>query len=150
LYCEPTASGAAWAGLPPVRGLGADGAAWLVPPVAGTPLKLSAATACREADEAGDRPTPAADREHLTSLWSRIVPGLAGLRVVAARDCHYLTAAGGGVLVQLGPAAWSFAACGGGAFKFAPLLAQALIAQLCGTGTVEAAALPYPTMRGVS
>jgi sarcosine oxidase len=157
LYCEPPepVEAPAWPYMPSIRGLGPDGAAWLVPPVAGTPLKLSAATACRRVTAVTDHETPPRWREHLLDVWSSIIPNFRPDRVSAARDCYYLARAAdaGAAVVELGDAVWSFAACGGGAFKFAPLVARALVAQLGGAepfATGATVALPYSTLRGVS
>ncbi|MFG2043639.1 FAD-dependent oxidoreductase [Dactylosporangium sp. NPDC048998] len=156
LYCD--APGPVWRHMPSVRGLGDDGAAWLVPPVADTPLKLSAATACREVAEVTDHATPPRWRDHLVGVWSRIIPGFHAGLVTAASDCYYLApaaAGGSAALARLGPSVLSFAACGGGAFKFAPLVARALVADLTGARPLEPDVfphllLPHSTLRGAS
>ncbi|MDT5035566.1 MAG: hypothetical protein QOE03_751 [Micromonosporaceae bacterium] len=133
LYCTvPAADTRAWARTPPILSLGADGGAWLVPPVAGTPLKLSAASACRVATEIGDHTTPPAWREHLLDTFAGIIAGLRADWLTGTRDCWYLShpATGGPMLAVLGGRVLSYAACGGASFKFAPLIARSLAARL--------------------
>ena len=150
LYCD--SPGPAWASLPSVRGLGVDGGAWLVPPVAGTPLKLSAASACRQVEAVTDATTPPRWRAQLIDSWAEVIPGFGAERVAATSDCYYLAYAptGGAALADLGPSVLSFAACGGAAFKFAPVVARALTAHLCGAEPLDAADFPHSIMRGVS
>ena len=149
LYCDSPGPG--WERMPSVRGLGADGGAWLVPPVAGTPLKLSAATACRAVDAVTDHATAPQWRAHLVDVWARVIPGFDEGWVSSARDCYYLAHAptGGAAMAYLGGSVLSFAACGGASFKFAPLAARAITAHLSGVEQLDVAAFPHSIMRGV-
>jgi glycine/D-amino acid oxidase-like deaminating enzyme len=113
-----------WRGAPAVGGLGADGRAWVVPPVAGTLLKVSSDAVCREVpdtDAGAEDQTPWADR----LADAGILRDPAGYQVVAARACHYTTdpSAGGARLARLGPAVWARTACGGSGFAAAPQVA---------------------------
>jgi sarcosine oxidase len=135
VYCDvPAADAAAWLATPAIVSLGTEGGAWLVPPVAGTPLKLSAASACRVVPEIGDNTTPSCWRDHLVDAFTEVIPGFDAGWLVGARDCYYLSraAARGPVLAVLCDRVMSFAACGGSAFKFAPLIAQSLAGRLTG------------------
>ena len=118
----------AWSRSPAVLGLGSDGDAWLMPPVAGTPVRLSAASACRTVSEITDRQTPGTWRTHLTRRFSALLSAFEPAAVTGATEGYYLTdeSGQGPLLVRLGDAVWVFAACGGMSFKFAPLLARAL------------------------
>ena len=149
LYCDAPPERAAWEGMPAMPSLGRADGAWLVPPVAGTPLKLTAATACRPASalpagtpEDTDTPHPGglasavtdrATGDHwrkgLVRTFREIIPGFDASWVTAARDCHYLghATARGPVVVELGEGAVCLAACGGVSFKFAPLIARLLV-----------------------
>ncbi|MGW5053453.1 NAD(P)/FAD-dependent oxidoreductase [Actinokineospora sp. NPDC004072] len=133
IYCDVPDPGA-WAGVPPIRSLGPTGGAWLVPPVAGAPLKLSAASACRVVEEVGDTTTPPHWRDHLIDVFAELVPGLRRDQVVDARDCHYLArgATMGAMVAAIGDRVVSHAACGGTSFKFAPLIARSLAQRLTG------------------
>jgi glycine/D-amino acid oxidase-like deaminating enzyme len=135
LYCAvPAADARAWTRTPPILSLGADGGAWLVPPVVGTPLKLSAATACRVVAGVGDHTTPPPWREHLLDTFTRLIPGFGADWLIGTRDCYYLARAdtGGPMLAVLDGRVVSYAACGGSSFKFAPLIARSLAARLTG------------------
>ena len=104
IYCQvPAPDAVAWSATPAIRSLGADGGAWLVPPVAGTPLKLSAASACRVVPEIGDQTTPPYWRDHLIDAFSASIPGLTAGWLTGARDCYYLAraSAGGPMLAVL-------------------------------------------------
>jgi glycine/D-amino acid oxidase-like deaminating enzyme len=145
LYCQvPPHAAAAWSGAPPMISLGPAGGAWLVPPVAGTPLKLSAGTACRVVDGVGDGVTPARWRDHLVEVFAGVLPGFEAGWLVDTRDCHYLAGqpAGGPRLAVLAERVLSFAACGGSSFKFAPLIAGYLADRLTCSG--EAGPAPAP------
>ncbi|HEY4853017.1 MAG TPA: FAD-dependent oxidoreductase [Streptosporangiaceae bacterium] len=141
IYCQvPPSDAAAWSATPPIRSLGTDGGVWLVPPVAGTPLKLSAASACRAVVEIDGNTTPPYWRDHLIDAVSATIPGFGADWLIGARDCYYLarTSARGLMLAVLADRVVSYAACGGLSFKFAPLIAQSLAERLIG-------AVPAPT-----
>jgi glycine/D-amino acid oxidase-like deaminating enzyme len=118
----------AWSRSPAVLGLGSTGDAWLMPPVAGTPVRLSAASACRTVADLTDRQTPVTWRTHLIRRFSTLLTAFEPTAVTGATEGYYLTdeAGQGPLLVGLGEGVWAFAACGGMSFKFAPVLARAL------------------------
>lgn len=135
IYCQvPAPDAVAWSATPAIRSLGADGGAWLVPPVVGTPLKLSAASACRVVPEVGDQATPPYWRDHLIDAFSASIPGLTAGWLTGARDSYYLARAstGGPMLAVLANGVFSYPACGGLSFKFAPLIAWSLAQRLTG------------------
>lgn len=147
IYCQvPAAAAAAWQAMPPMISLGDDGGAWLVPPVPGTPLKLSAASACRVVAQVGDGVTPACWRDHLLGVFAALIDTFQASWLVDTRECYYLarTPAGGPMLAVLSDRVLAYAACGGSSFKFAPLIAGSLAARLTGTGP---AAGPDPLER---
>jgi sarcosine oxidase len=126
-YAPP--AGPAWAATPAVLGLGSDHGAWMMPPVAGTPARLSAASACRVVAEMTDRDAPDEWREHLTGRFAGLLAGFDPAAVIGAADGYYLASAanGGPLLAGLADGAvWMYAACGGMSFKFAPLIAGVL------------------------
>jgi glycine/D-amino acid oxidase-like deaminating enzyme len=128
LSYTPNSFPAAWSRSPAVLGLGATRDAWLMPPVAGTPVRLSAASACRTVAELTDRQTPAEWRNHLVRRFSTVLAAFDPAAVTGATEGYYLTdeAGQGPLLVQLGDGVWAFAACGGMSFKFGPVLARTL------------------------
>lgn len=158
-YDIPPNAAGAWSTSPAMLSLGSAGDGWLVPPVAMTPLKFSAASACRIVAEVGDNSTPPHWRDHLAGLVEEFVPGLRAEWLIDTRDCYYLARADthGPMLAVLGDRVVSYAACGGSSFKFAPLIAQSLTARLTGadpmlTGLdpIDAPYSALPALRGVS
>jgi len=164
LYCDAALAGPGWSSTPPMLRLGTDGGAWFVPPVADTPLKLSAASACRTVAEVAEESTPPQWRDHLIDVFSGVIPQFRADWVVQARDAYYLGPAStqAPTLAVLGPAALSFAACGGSSFKFAPLIARSLVGRLSGVDPAPTGLDPFdravacslsevrPAMRGVT
>jgi glycine/D-amino acid oxidase-like deaminating enzyme len=135
IYCDvPAADAAAWRATPAIASLGREDGAWLVPPVAGTPFKVSAASACRIVAEIGDNTTPSQWRDHLVDAFTEVIPGFHAGWLVGTRDCYYLSRVrtGDPMLAVLGDRVISFAACGGSSFKFAPLIARSLAGRLTG------------------
>ncbi|MDQ1745271.1 MAG: hypothetical protein QOE23_3610 [Pseudonocardiales bacterium] len=128
LSYSPGSFPSAWSRSPAVLGLGSTGDAWLMPPVAGTPVRLSAASACRTVAEQSDRQTPVTWRNHLIRRFNSLLTAFEPLAVTDTTEGYYLTdeTGQGPVLAQLHDGVWAFAACGGMSFKFAPVLAQAL------------------------
>lgn len=128
LSYAPSCFPAAWSRSPAVLGLGSTRDAWLMPPVAGTPVRLSAASACRTVAEMSDRQTPDQWRTHLMRRFSTLLSAFDPAAVTGATEGYYLTdeAGQGPQLVRLGEGGWAFAACGGMSFKFGPVLARAL------------------------
>jgi glycine/D-amino acid oxidase-like deaminating enzyme len=120
-------AGPGWLPTPAIPSLGTPHGAWLMPPVAGLPARLSAASACRVVPELADRTTPERWRAHLVDQFRQLLVGFDPAAVVGATDGYYLAGAGGPVLAGYGGGTvWAYAACGGMSFKFAPLVAGAL------------------------
>ncbi|MPZ26584.1 MAG: FAD-dependent oxidoreductase [Micromonosporaceae bacterium] len=129
LSYSPIPSRDAWAGTPAIPAFGTPHGAWLMPPVADTPVRLSAASACREVPELTDRVPPDHWRNQLVDQFRELLVDFDPAAVLGASDGYYLAdrAGGGPVLARLGDGAvWAYAACGGMSFKFAPLVARAL------------------------
>ena len=133
LSYAPRTFAAAWSRSPAILGLGEGtfGApdAWLIPPVAGAPARLSAASACRTVPEMTGRRGDVRWRDHLKRRFNAVLTDFVPAEVRAATDGYYLTdeASRGPMLAQLGMGpVWAYAACGGMSFKFAPVLASVL------------------------
>jgi len=136
LYCRPWGSLHAWSATPAMPTLGSAQGAWLVPPVNGTPLRLSAHGACREVGTMSSDETPPFWKERLCELFASLLAGFHPGVVAGARDGYYLADAlhGGPLLLTLGAGTvWCYAACGGSSFKFAPLIAAALARRAAGS-----------------
>lgn len=135
VFCGvPAQDAAVWSATPPISTFGTSNGGWLVPPIAGTPLKLSAASACRVVTEVGDISTPAYWRDHLVEEFAPLVRGLGADWLTGGRDAYYLMrrSTGGPMVAVLGERVVSYAACGGSSFKFAPLIARSLVRQVSG------------------
>lgn len=134
LYLQvPAHAAAAWSGTPSILSIGRDCGTWLIPPVADTPLKISAASACRIAAAVDGKQTSERWWQHLTDVAAEALPGFDTSWLADARDCYYLAdASGGPQLAVLASQVVAYAACGGASFKFAPLIARALTACLTG------------------
>lgn len=129
LSYDPGAARQQWAGTPAIPVLGTVHGAWLIPPVADTPVRLSAASACRAVPELTDRVTSAHWRDHLVEEFRSLLTGFDPAAVVGAADGYYLaeSATDGPLLATYGDGAvWAYLACGGMSFKFAPLVAGAI------------------------
>jgi glycine/D-amino acid oxidase-like deaminating enzyme len=160
LSYDPGPARQEWAGTPAVPVLGTVHGAWLMPPVADTPVRLSAASACRAVPELTDRQTPAHWREHLVEEFRELLAGFDPAAVVGAADGYYLadTATGGPLLATFGDGAvWAYPACGGMSFKFAPLVAGAIAdrvlerpARLTGLAPVDHPRRLQPSSRGMT
>jgi len=120
-----------WAVTPVAGGIGADGRAWLVPPVAGTSLKISTDAVRREVTTLSDPGDDAAWAARVLSAG--MVSTVDRYDVVRVRHCHYATAAGGDTgFVRVGPAVWARPASGGDGFRTAPQAIDAITDELAG------------------
>jgi glycine/D-amino acid oxidase-like deaminating enzyme len=145
LSYEPIPHRKSWACAPPMLGLGEPRDAWLIPPVADTLVRLSAASASRPVAEMTDRVAPAEYREHLMDRFSTLLTGFDPDAVVEAKDGYYLSSSSteGPLLASVGDGSvWAYAACGGMSFKFAPVIARALADRAAGR-TVRPTGLPW-------
>ncbi|GAB3888971.1 hypothetical protein GCM10029964_057570 [Kibdelosporangium lantanae] len=116
-----------WETAPGVGRIGPDGRAWLLPPGAGTHLKISTDAACREVST-----MDAADDVDWASrvLHANILTAMDDYEVVAVKDCHYASGPDGAVLTEAAPGVWARPACGGNGFAAAPLVAGQIVATM--------------------
>lgn len=160
LLYEPGPARPEWAGTPAIPVLGTVHGAWLIPPVADTPVKLSASSACRPVPELSDRVTPDHWRDLLIEEFRRLLTDFDPAAVVGAADGYYVatTADHGPRLTAYGDGAvWAYLACGGLSFKFAPLIAGAIAdrvlrrpARLTGLTPIDHPRQPQPSSRGMT
>ncbi|MFB7945838.1 NAD(P)/FAD-dependent oxidoreductase [Kitasatospora phosalacinea] len=125
LYLGRPAGDDRWDGAPAAGGLGRAGRGWVLPPGVGTLLKLSSDTVCRpvaDTDSSGEDQQPYLER----LAAEGILPDLDRYPVAGVRVCHYTAdaATGGPLLTRVSPGLWTRAACGGGGFSTAPLVAE--------------------------
>jgi sarcosine oxidase len=156
LTYSPGARRAACDRCPAVLGLGPGHDGWLIPPVGGSPARLSAASACRTVERMTDRQTPAVWREHLVARFRDRLAAFDEALVTGSTEGYYLTdeQGSGPMLAELGGPVLAYAACGGMSFKFAPPVARALADRALGrpprpTG-LDRVDRPYrPAMAGI-
>jgi len=142
VYLQPPARyAAAWATAPMLLDLAPDGGFYAVPPVAGTPLKLSDHRFGPAGDPDDPRHPGLAETEAVLALaWGRLRE-LADYQVLGARACYYDVAEGERFRVEpLGARSWVMTGFSGHGFKFGALMGLALARAL--TDPALAAALP--------
>lgn len=131
VYLRPPDELAAWweHAAPSAGRIGADGDAWLLPPVGGTLLKVSGEAACREVSGVDDEDDEDELRWSERVMATRALTDMDRYTVVAVKRCHYTVDAhgGGSHLAQVGPALWARAATGGDGFRTAPLVADRIV-----------------------
>lgn len=128
VYLQPPARYAeAWAKAPMLLDLAPDGGFYAVPPVAGTPLKLSDHSFGPRGDPDDPRAPGLAETEAILALaWPRLRE-LADYRVLGARACYYDVADGERFRVApLGARTWVMTGFSGHGFKFGALMGLAL------------------------
>ncbi len=115
---------AAWERAPMVLELGELGGFYLVPPVAGTPLKIGDHSFSRQGDP--DEPSRAADPrevERILDLARKRIPGLDGFAKVDSANCFYDVEDEERFIIEpLAPRAWVMSGFSGHGFKFGAVL----------------------------
>lgn len=114
----------AWERAPMVLELGELGGFYLVPPVAGTPLKIGDHSFSRQGDP--DEPTRDADPAEVArilDLARKRVPGLDGFTHLGAANCFYDVEDEERFIIEpLAPRAWVMSGFSGHGFKFGAVL----------------------------
>jgi glycine/D-amino acid oxidase-like deaminating enzyme len=142
VYLRPPAELAhSWAVTPVAGGIGAGGQAWLLPPVAGTLLKISTDAVRREVPTLSDPGDHAGWAARVLSAG--VVSEVDRYGLAAVRHCHYATAAGGDTgFVRVGPAIWARPASGGDGFRTAPQAVDAVVDEFAGRAAGAVATVP--------
>ena len=127
VYLQPPPDrAAAWAAHPLVLDIGEGAGFYLVPPVAGTGLKVGD----HRFTLAGDPDDPRdATREEADAVYSTCRDRLADFdryRLASARVCYYAVEPEERFVLEPVGRAWVMSACSGHAFKFGPVLGQRL------------------------
>lgn len=113
----------AWAAMPMLLDLAAEGGFYLVPPVAGTPAKIGDHRFTLRGDPEDDRAATPAEAEAILALARHRLRDLPQCRVLAARACYYEVEPRERILLEpLGPRAWVLTGTSGHGFKFGPVL----------------------------
>jgi sarcosine oxidase len=134
IYLEPpTAIGAELSAWPAMPRLGTRDGDWLIPPVSGTHLKMTAARTCRPVGQVeAQARTPMPIQRYLAGRFTHLIHGADPAWIAGFAECHYLEPQGGARLKPrwVGAASLQCSGCGGAAFKFAPVIAEHLVRQL--------------------
>jgi glycine/D-amino acid oxidase-like deaminating enzyme len=133
VYLAPPADVvAAWSAHPLILDIGPDSGFYLVPPVAGTGLKIGDHSFTMAGDP--DHPREVAPEEAAPVFEScrRRLAGFERYRLASARSCYYAVEPEERFVLEPLGRAWVMAACSGHAFKFGPVLGQRLAAAIDG------------------
>lgn len=121
----------AWAGAPMLLDLAAEGGFYLVPPVAGTPIKIGDHSFSLIGDPDEDRTPDPREVERIMAYARRRIPGLDGFVKLGAATCFYDVEPDERFVVErLAPRAWVMSGFSGHGFKFGPVLGQKLAAAI--------------------
>lgn len=127
---------AGWARAPMLLDLAEAGGFYLVPPVAGTPLKIGDHSFSRAGDP--DEPSRAADPrevERILALARRRIPGLDGFTPMGAENCFYDVEPEERFVVEpLAPRSWVMSGFSGHGFKFGAVLGLRLARTIATNG----------------
>ena len=133
----------AWSRAPMLLDLAEDGGFYAVPPVAGTPLKISDHRFAPQGDPDDPREATAAEAEEILSLARHRIRNLGEYRVLSAAACYYdVEPLERFVIERLGPAAFVMSGFSGHGFKFGALLGLAL-ARAAGDAALADAISPW-------
>lgn len=124
----PVELAAAWARAPMLLDLAPEGGFYVVPPVAGTPLKLGDHSFSMTGDaEADPREASPAEAAAIMDLAQRRIPRLDEYRFLGAAACYYDVQPREEFVVEaIHPATVVMSGFSGHGFKFAPVLGQAV------------------------
>lgn len=126
-YLEPPeATRAAWAGYPVLLDIGAESGFYLVPPAAGTPMKIGDHSFSLTGHPDRDREGRPEDVAAALAAAKRCVAGFESYDVTHVGTCFYSVAEGERFIAERRGAAWILTGFSGHGFKFAPLIAESL------------------------
>lgn len=135
------APSAAWAQAPMLLDLAAEGGFYLVPPVAGTPIKIGDHSFSREGHPDDERTPDPREVERILSLARKRIPGIEGFTRLGSATCFYDVEPDERFVIEpLGPRAWVMSGFSGHGFKFGAVLGERLARAIAQPET--AAALP--------
>lgn len=114
----------AWARMPMILDLAASGGFYLVPPVAGTPLKIGDHSFSLRGDpDAADRTPDPCEVERILAMAERRIRGLRDMPRAGEATCFYDVEPGERFVVEpLSPRLWAMSGFSGHGFKFGAVL----------------------------
>ena len=149
VYAEPPAPlAAAWRAMPVVLDLDLTSGFYLIPPVAGFPLKLGDHRFSLTGDPDRDRDATAADTAAILAVCRARLRAFDRFTIGEARTCFYDVEPEERFIVEpVGKHGWVMSGFSGHGFKFAALLGETLAAAIAGERD-SAAVVRYAAGRG--
>ncbi|UPY38004.1 FAD-dependent oxidoreductase [Sediminicoccus sp. KRV36] len=121
------APSAAWKQAPMLLDLAAEGGFYLVPPVAGTPIKIGDHSFSRQGHPDDDRTPDSREVERILALARKRVPGIEGFARLGSATCFYDVEPDERFVIEpLAPRAWVMSGFSGHGFKFGAVLGERL------------------------
>jgi len=127
----PPGTEEAWARMPMILEIDPREGFYLVPPVAGTGMKIGDHRFSRAGDPDLDRVPALEEAEPIAALGRRRIAGFDGYRIAEAKTCFYAVEDQERFVVErLSERAWAMSPCSGHGFKFGALLGEAMAAAI--------------------
>ena len=121
------APSAAWTRAPMLLNLAPEGGFYLVPPVAGTPIKIGDHSFSRQGHPEDDRTADPREVERVLTLARRRIPGIERFASLGSATCFYDVEPEERFVVEpLGTRAWVMSGFSGHGFKFGAVLGERL------------------------
>ncbi|MEI6161652.1 MAG: FAD-dependent oxidoreductase [Roseococcus sp.] len=131
----------AWTTAPMLLDLAVEGGFYLVPPVAGTPIKIGDHSFSRQGHPDDDRTPDPREVERILGLARKRIPGLEGFPRLGSATCFYDVEPDERFVIEpLSPRAWVMSGFSGHGFKFGAVLGERLAQAIAQPDT--AATLP--------
>jgi glycine/D-amino acid oxidase-like deaminating enzyme len=135
------APSADWSTAPMLLDLAAEGGFYLVPPVAGTPIKIGDHSFSRQGHPDDDRTPDPREVERILGLARKRIPGIEGFARLGSATCFYDVEPDERFVIEpLSPRAWVMSGFSGHGFKFGAVLGERLACAIAQPET--AASLP--------
>ncbi len=123
-----------WASAPMMLDIDPDRGFYLIPPVAGTPMKVGDHRFGMTADPDASRAATGAEADAVIRLARSRLRDFGAYRVLKARACYYAVSPDERFQVRRQGRAWIMTGFSGHGFKFAPLLGERLAEQITQDG----------------
>lgn len=121
------APSAAWTAAPMLLDLAAEGGFYLVPPVAGTPIKIGDHSFSRQGHPDDDRTPDPREVERILALARKRIPGIEGFARLGSATCFYDVEPDERFVIEpLSARAWVMSGFSGHGFKFGAVLGERL------------------------
>jgi sarcosine oxidase subunit beta len=121
------APSAVWTTAPMLLDLAAEGGFYVVPPVAGTPIKIGDHSFSRQGHPDDDRAPDPREVERILGLARKRIPGIEGFARLGSATCFYDVEPDERFVIEpLSPRSWVMSGFSGHGFKFGAVLGERL------------------------